>query len=249
MNVTRKILHFISTIFFYSIILVLAICFLMVVTTVIDKKISSKNGKTQSPLFGAYVILTNSMVPSINVADAVVTIRVNEDKIHINDIITFLSKEIHTGGTPVTHRVIGIVYENNSKDKIIGYRTKGDHNNTEDFALISPQEVIGKVLFKIPMVGYLQIFMTKPIGWLFLIVLPCLFIIGSDIRKLLRLSNKDKKVSQEVISTSISQQKIENSPEIFLGEEQSNTPLESTSVVSTFPIDESQTNNIDDDII
>lgn len=186
MDWVKKIFHFLSTIFFYSIILILVISFLMVTVTFIDKKISIKNGKVVSPLFGAYVIISNSMIPHINVYDAVVTVRAKEKQIQIDDIITFLSKEIETAGTPITHRVIGIVHDPDNQNKVIGYRTKGDHNNTADFALIAPNEVIGKVFLRIPMIGYLQLIMTKPIGWISIIVIPCLLIIVSDIFKLFK---------------------------------------------------------------
>ena len=160
----------------------------MFVATFIDKKISMKNGQYNSPLFGAYIIISESMVPHINVYDAVVTLRVDANDIKVDDIITFISKEIETAGTPITHRVIGIVYEDENKDKIVGFRTKGDHNNTADFALIAPNEVIGRVFLRIPMIGYLQTIMTKPIGWLLIVVIPCLLIIGSDILKLVKTS-------------------------------------------------------------
>lgn len=179
----RKVMHFLSSIFFYSIMTLLVIIVCMFLAYFVDQKIGLKNGEKRQPLFGAYIIMSNSMVPSINVRDAILTMRVNQDKIKVNDIITFISKEIETNGTPITHRVIGIVETDNG----IKYRTKGDHNNTADFALISPSEVIGKVYLKIPFVGYIQYFLTKPIGWLLVIIIPCLFIIGSDILKLFKV--------------------------------------------------------------
>lgn len=191
MNQFKKVLNFLSSIFFYSIMAILVVVVCMFLAYFIDQKIGLKHGEKRQPLFGAYIIMSNSMVPSINVGDAVVTMRVKQNKIEMNDIITFISKEIETNGTPITHRVIGIVETENG----IKYRTKGDHNNTADFALIAPDEVIGRVYLKIPMIGYVQSFMTKPIGWLIIIVIPCLFIIGSDILKLFKASNK--KVSQD----------------------------------------------------
>jgi len=83
----------------------------MFLASTIDKKISASKGIVRSPLFGAYIIISESMVPQINVYDAVVTVRVDADDIKVDDIITFISKEIETAGTPITHRVIGIVYE------------------------------------------------------------------------------------------------------------------------------------------
>lgn len=171
----------------------------MFLASTIDKKISASKGIVRSPLFGAYIIISESMVPQINVYDAVVTVRVDADDIKVDDIITFISKEIETAGTPITHRVIGIVYEDDNKDKIIGFRTKGDHNNTADFALIAPNEVIGKVFLHIPMVGYVQTIMTKPIGWVLIVVIPCLLIIGSDVFKLVKDSKNKKESSIDVI--------------------------------------------------
>lgn len=163
----------------------------MFIAYFIDQRIGMKKGENRPPLFGAYVIISESMIPTINVQDAVITMRASEKNIKMNDIITFVSKDIETRGTPITHRVVGIVYENpETKDKIIGYRTKGDHNNTQDFAIIKPDEVLGKVYLRIPMIGYVQMFLTKPIGWLVAIVIPCLLIIGNDIIKIGKSINK-----------------------------------------------------------
>ena len=151
--------------------------------------IGMKNHEDRSPLFGVYVIISPSMVPNINVYDAVVTMRVPTDKIEMYDVITFLSKDINTHGTPITHRVVGIV---ETEDGKIGYRTKGDNNNAEDNALIMEDEVIGKVLFRIPMIGYVRTFITSRIGWLLIVVLPCVGIIIYDVGKLVGLIKNSK---------------------------------------------------------
>ena len=185
MEVAKKVLRLLSSVLFYVVMFLIAVIFIMFLAYYIDKQAGLKKGENRSPLFGAYVIISESMIPSINVYDAVVTVRVGQDKIEMNDIITFISKDIETAGTPITHRVIGIVETENG----IKYRTKGDHNNTPDFALIAPDEVIGKVYLRIPMIGYLQTFMTRPIGWLLIVVVPCLLIIGSDVIKLAKNAN------------------------------------------------------------
>ena len=107
--------------------------------------------------------------------------RVSENKIKLYDIITFLSKEIDTQGTPITHRVVGIL---KTSDGERAYRTKGDNNASEDRALIRQSEVLGKVLFRIPMIGYVKTFLSSRLGWLVAIVFPCLGIVGYDILKL-----------------------------------------------------------------
>lgn len=194
METLKKIWHFVSSILFYSIIAVAGVVLILFLAYFVDQKIGASKGEKRQPLFGAYIIVSESMVPTINVYDAVVTMRVKQDKISIDDIITFLSKEIETAGTPITHRVIGTVPMG---DGSVKYRTKGDNNNTPDFALIAPEEIIGKVLFTLPMIGYIQVFMTKPIGWLLVIVIPCLFIIGGDVLKLIKSAKKDNDNTQD----------------------------------------------------
>ena len=187
----KRVLHFITSVFLYSILAILGLIFIMFAAYFVDQKIGAAKGESRAPLFGAYVIISESMIPKINVNDAVVTMRVSEKHIHKNDIITFLSKDIETMGTPITHRVVGIVYEDNDSKKVLGYRTKGDNNNTQDFALIKPDEVLGKVYLRLPKVGYIQSFLSKPSGWLLLIVLPCLLIIGNDVYKIVKNYNKE----------------------------------------------------------
>ena len=181
---TKKVLHVISSIVLYSILAIIGIIIIMFIAYFVDQKIGMKNGEDRAPLFGAYVIVSPSMVPTIRVNDAVVTMRASENDIKVNDIITFISKDIQTQGTPITHRVVGIVYDEYDKTKVVGYRTKGDNNNTQDFAIIRPDEVRGKVILKIPFVGYIQRFLTTPFGWIVAIVIPCVLIIGNDILKI-----------------------------------------------------------------
>ena len=194
MDTVRKVLHFLSTVLLYSLLIIVLIIAVFFGAYVIDQMIGMKNHEDRSPLFGVYVIISPSMVPNINVYDAVVTMRVPTEKIEMYDVITFLSKDIDTHGTPITHRVVWIV---ETEDGKIGYRTKGDNNNAEDNALIMEDEVIGKVLFRIPMIGYVRTFITSRIGWLLIVVLPCVGIIIYDIGKLIGLVKNSKAIPDD----------------------------------------------------
>ena len=180
----KQVFHFLSSVLLYSILVIIGLIVLMFGAYFVDQKIGMSKGESRAPLFGAYIIISESMIPRININDAVVTMRVSEKHIKVNDIITFISKDIQTQGTPITHRVIGIVYEDESNTKVLGYRTKGDHNNTPDFALIAPNEVLGKVYLQIPYIGYIQSFLSTPLGWIIVIVVPCLLLIGSEVLKI-----------------------------------------------------------------
>ena len=93
--------HLISSILLYALLMILLVVVLMVGATVVDHFVSSNGSEKKSPLFGAYVIISPSMVPNINVYDAVVTIRSSKEKIEMYDVITFLSKDIETHGIPM----------------------------------------------------------------------------------------------------------------------------------------------------
>ena len=111
--------------------------------------------------------------------DAVVTMRRSKEDIKVNDVITFVSQNPNHNGVTITHRVVGIVKLDNGK---VSYRTKGDHNSIPDSSLVEYDNILGKVLFKIPKIGYLQT-IIKNYKLLVLIVIPCMLIIFSDIFK------------------------------------------------------------------
>lgn len=201
MSTFKKIMSILSSVFLYALLMVLSIVVLMVGVTFVDQFIASKNHEQRAPLFSAYVIISPSMVPNINVYDAVVTIRSSENRIKMYDVITFLSKEIETHGIPITHRVVGVL-ETEAGER--AYRTKGDNNHGEDRALILQSEVIGKVFLRIPMLGHVRTFVTSKIGFLISVVLPItVSLILEVIRALKRKNGKAETRDFEKIAEAI----------------------------------------------
>ncbi|MGG5462976.1 signal peptidase I [Clostridium sp. B9] len=115
--------------------------------------------------FRTYTILSGSMEPTINTGDLAVVRSAEVNEVEVGDIITF-----KYDGNVVTHRII----EKNEE----GFITKGDNNNAEDTEVVTASDLIGKVLFRIPFLGYVTIFLAKPIvisGLVFLIALSVLW--------------------------------------------------------------------------
>jgi len=81
-----------------------------------------------------------------------------------------------------THRII----KKNPPTGNGGYtfQTKGDNNNVADNALVPEKNIYGKVILKIPKLGYLQEFLASDGGWIIVILIPCLTVISYDIVKL-----------------------------------------------------------------
>lgn len=105
-----------------------------------------------------YVVLSGSMEPKFYPGDVVVVVNKNKTDLNIDDIITFKLEE-----DVITHRIMEKT-EN-------GYITKGDNNNIIDSDVVSYDNVIGKVMFSIPKIGYVIDFVSKPIVMSFIMIL------------------------------------------------------------------------------
>ncbi len=142
------------------------------------------------PRYLTYVIVTESMVPTIKVNDAVVVKRVKENQIQIGDIITFLSKNKYGQKRTITHRVVGKQFDDSGN---YIYRTKGDNNIVEDTSLVSSESIYGKVVLKIPKIGYIKQFVSSPKGFVLSILVPILLVIIYEIYRIIkaiRIRNK-----------------------------------------------------------
>lgn len=196
-SVVHKIYQLLSKIFLYFLVFILVIIMILFALYFIDIHKNMKNGVTKRPLFGAYIIISPSMVPTIHVEDAILIQRKEANELKVGDIITFLSNDPRYSGLTITHRIVGI---EKSKKGDLYFRTKGDNNNSEDATLVSYKNICGKVIFKIPKIGYLQQLLTNVYGWLFIIIVPCVGFVIYDIVKLSKSikkpSNKNKKDGQ-----------------------------------------------------
>lgn len=160
-----------------------------------DIKIRAMKGDYSAPTFNAYVVMSGSMLPTIKVKDIVVTKKVPEEKIEVGDIITFISPDTRFGGISVTHRIIEKYY-----DESIGsysYRTQGDNNNVADSVLVPNKNILGKVILKVPKLGYLQDILSSKGGLIIVVLIPCLVILSYDIMKLLKKAGQKTKLIKE----------------------------------------------------
>jgi signal peptidase len=97
-----------------------------------------------------------------------------------NDIITF--QDLTDKKKTITHRIKDLeVVEGN-----IYYITKGDANDSADARKVAQKEVIGKVVFSVPLVGYLIEAVRKPLGLFIIILIPALAIFFDEGRKIVR---------------------------------------------------------------
>lgn len=134
-----------------------------------------------------YTVTSGSMEPTILRGSVVIVKPIKEYKVH--DIVTIHTQE---PGKTVTHRIIKKI----EKDKQVTFKTKGDANTSKDSEVLLPQNIIGKVFFSIPIIGYPIAFSKTLPGLIILIVIPATIIIYNELitikNEALRLIQKRK---------------------------------------------------------
>ena len=192
-----KPLKFITNVMSYALFIWLLLIGATLLVYVADIKIRAMKGDYTPPTYNAYVVLTGSMVPEIMPKDVVITKRRDPSELKENDIVTFLSSDSRLSGIIVTHRIKEVFHDTTTGK--YSFRTKGDANNAEDFALAEDYNIIGEVIFKIPKVGYIQEILATKGGLIIFIFIPCLGVLSYDIVKMIKRMGKKKKSETTVV--------------------------------------------------
>ena len=180
-KIIKKVMEIIAIILIYNIILI---------------AISSENKISLINIFGykSFIIKTNSMEPTIDINDVIITKKVQEEEIKVQDIITFIKDN-----EVITHRITKIENEENIKK----YTTKGDNNNIEDSFKITYDNIEGKHILTLPNLGVIVKVLENQIIFLIilLIILICMFF---------RIQNQEKKEIRREKKKSEENRKREN---------------------------------------
>ncbi|MGN1127058.1 MAG: signal peptidase I [Ruminococcus sp.] len=177
----RKILSALSFVFLG--IMVVFVIFLFV------QRVSGTN----TGIFGysVYRVSSASMEPELSVGDVILSKKIMPETLEIGDIISYNGREGDYQGKIITHKIVDI--------KETGYgrvfTTKGIANANNDPA-VEEFQVLGKMQFKIPIVGTLYNFFMTPYG-LVAVILLILLAFSNEIITLYRLAKR--KVQENVV--------------------------------------------------
>ena len=134
----------------------LMIIFLLLILTFnLYSLYQSKSNDSRFPMilgYGYAVVASGSMEPTLSQGDLVIVHE--ETDYEKDDVITFIQEG---DNRTTTHRVI----EREAKQFI----TQGDANNAED-QLIVDEQIFGKVVVTLPLIGYIIQFVRTPAGLL-----------------------------------------------------------------------------------
>ena len=115
----------------------------------------------QKSIFGYryYEVLSSSMSPILQKGDIIFVKMLPINELQVGDMITYQIQA--QGESTVTHRILKI-YQEGYKTMI---QTKGDASSEPDYP-IQADAVIGKVVFRIPVLGMILSFFKKYIGFM-----------------------------------------------------------------------------------
>lgn len=212
-NSKKSIFKLIADILTWTIFAILMIVAAFLIYYVIANAVYSKKGERFKPIVSLYTIISGSMLPTIKVYDVVVNLRVDDpSKLHEGYVITFISQSKINYGDTITHRINKITYDNGT----YYFTTKGDNNLVPDESQVEFNNIIGKVILKIPQLGQAQFFLLKQGSKLFLILIPSFGILIYDLLKMLNLVDTKKKVDK---SLEVKENKLSKEEEEKLKEE------------------------------
>lgn len=174
-QIINRILKIISSAIFIILVLIMG----LIIFYIVRVNFLADNDKLGEVRINMYTILTQSMYPTIKAGDVIVTYKDDNNQYNKGDVITFISPK--NGGITITHRIKNVYKVNNQ----YSYKTKGDNNNTADSEVVVGNNVLGKVVLKIPKVGFFQQFLVTKTGWIAVVVIPALGVIIYDILKVI----------------------------------------------------------------
>ncbi len=133
-------------------------------------------------LFGgrSLTVLSGSMEPALQVGDIVIDSRVSPTDVRVGDIVTFSDPE--GTGKLITHRVRRLRVSEGTAHVV----TKGDNTNAVERWDIPAGGSVGRVEYRVPLLGFLVFWLHGPLGRLGLIVVPALLLAGFELWRIWR---------------------------------------------------------------
>lgn len=127
------------------------------------------------------IVRSSSMEPAIRAGALAMMLPIDAEDVKVGDIIVFNPPWDPDPDVAVSHRVIGIYY-----DEQIIFDTKGDATEDPDPYYVPARSVHGKVVFSIPYLGYAASsamrYVRTWLGLVILVCIPTMVLVGSAIR-------------------------------------------------------------------
>lgn len=151
------------------------------------------NNKISFLNYRMFTVVSESMKPKYVIGDVLISKEIEPSKIKIGDVISYQGKSGDFNGKVITHQVVKIDKDENGK---YVYHAKGIANLIED-PLVYEEQLYGKVVYKSFILSIIYKIVGTNAGFCLFIILPILFIVGSEILSTMleREEEKRKKIN------------------------------------------------------
>lgn len=157
--------------------LLLALTTLVLVVLVFILLQSRISGDTPTVAgYQIYIVLSGSMRPAFNAGSIVLVRQLEPNAVRVGDIITFLASK-HADDL-IVHRVVAV-----NQTVPHSFTTRGDANNMNDVLPVPAGNLVGRVEYSIPYLGYLFSFVRSRMGILLLVIGPAILMLSFELRK------------------------------------------------------------------
>lgn len=154
---------------YYNIFLLLIMPILIINVILIIKTNLNKNQIADVMGYKPFIVLSGSMEKIINIGDLAITKNIDSKKIKIGDVIAFRKDNI-----VILHRV----KEVHNDGDLLKFKTKGDNNNVADDFFVDSNLIEGVLYTKIPYLGSVLLFLSKPVGLIIIILVIIVISMG-----------------------------------------------------------------------
>lgn len=146
-------------------------------------------------ILGHYVfrVMTGSMEPKIREDALIIARKTDLSEIKPEDIISYYSTDPLLNGSVNTHRVISVEQQGDS----YVFNTKGDANAMPDRYPALGENVLGKVIFVSYPLGVFVNFLSSPVAFVLLILIPIFIIFVSNLVRTVGSARKILKAEEE----------------------------------------------------
>jgi len=126
------------------------------------------------------MVLSDSMIPTIHSGDLVVGQPPKLGEIGPGQVITYRN---HRAQRLITHRVVQVTKAGDE----LAFITQGDGNNQPDEIPVPARDVVATFTARVPYAGYLFSFTKTWYGFVVMVIVPSLILMGTEILRLTRL--------------------------------------------------------------
>lgn len=177
----NKVLKLIGNILYILMFILIVFMLLIVIMQRVSNNTITFGG------FRMFTVATGSMVPVYDVGDILIAKEIKPEKIKVGDDLVYIGKKGSFANKIVTHRVNSVEKQDDGNYKII---TQGVANNAAD-PEIDQTQVLGKIVYKVHILSFLQRLMKNMYIFYFVIFIPVGILVYKNIKNMINYHNED----------------------------------------------------------